>query len=66
MKVNEIYIHEEDNPKRITNDLSVSFYFNDDVTLEEADGYITSLLQGIDNNVEYSFDMWSIKKDDSE
>ncbi len=64
--MNEIYIHEEDNPKRITNDLSVSFYFNDDVTLEEADGYITSLLQGIDNNVEYSFDMWSIKKDDSE
>ena len=64
--MNEIYIHEEDNPKRTTNDLSVSFYFNDDVTLEEADGYITSLLQGIDNNVEYSFDMWSIKKDDSE
>ena len=64
--MNEIYIHEEDNPKRITNDLSVSFYFNDDVTLEEADGYITSLLLGIDKNVEYSFDMWSIKKDDSE
>lgn len=64
--MNEIYIHEEDNPKRTTNDLSVSFYFNDDVTLEEADGYITSLLQEIDNNVEYSFDMWSIKKDDSE
>ncbi len=60
-----IYIYEEDNYKRTTNDLSVTFRFNNDVTLEEADGYITSLLMGLDNNVEYSFDMWITKKDDS-
>jgi len=59
---NNIFIYEENNHKRTTNDLSVSFYFNDDVTLEQADGYITSLLMGIDENVEYSFDMWTIKE----
>ncbi len=59
-----IYVYEENNPKRITNDLSVTFSFNDDVTLEEADGYITSLLMGIDKNVEYAFDMWTTRKDD--
>tara|TARA_B100001996_G_scaffold341842_1_gene296120 strand:- start:395 stop:589 length:195 start_codon:yes stop_codon:yes gene_type:complete len=59
---NNIFIYKENNHKRTTNDLSVSFYFNDDVTLEQADGYITSLLMGIDENVEYSFDMWTIKE----
>tara|TARA_B100000287_G_scaffold430231_1_gene485078 strand:+ start:1156 stop:1350 length:195 start_codon:yes stop_codon:yes gene_type:complete len=62
--VENIYVYEENNPKRITNDLSVTFSFNDDVTLEEADGYITSLLMGIDKNVEYAFDMWTTRKDD--
>ena len=60
----DIYVYEENNYKRNTNDLSVTFSFNDDVKLEEADGYITSLLQAIDKNVEYSFDMWTIRKDD--
>ena len=60
----DIYVYEENNYKRNTNDLSVTFSFNDDVKLEEANGYITSLLQAIDNNVEYSFDMWTIRKDD--
>tara|TARA_B100000131_G_C17779856_1_gene476813 strand:- start:204 stop:395 length:192 start_codon:yes stop_codon:yes gene_type:complete len=62
----EIYKYESTDPKQKFNELSVSFYFNDDVTLEQADGYITSLLMGIDKNVEYSFDMWTTPQKDEE
>tara|TARA_B100000029_G_scaffold464961_2_gene499299 strand:+ start:10902 stop:11090 length:189 start_codon:yes stop_codon:yes gene_type:complete len=62
--MNDIYIYKDNNHKRTTNELCVTFHFNDDVTLEEADGYITSLLMGIDENVEYSYDMWVIKEED--
>ena len=62
--MNNIYIYKDNNHKRNTNELCVTFHFNDDVTLEEADGYITSLLEGIDENVEYSFDMWVIKEEE--
>lgn len=62
----EIYEYESTDPKQKFNELSVSFYFNDDVTLKEADGYITSLLMGIDKNVEYSFDMWTTPQKDEE
>ncbi len=62
----DIYVYKENNRKRTTNDLSVTFHFNEDVTLKEADGYITSLLTGIDNNVEYAFDMWTVRKEDDD
>ena len=44
----EIYEYESTDPKQKLNELGVSFYFSPDVTLEEADKYITSLLMGID------------------
>ena len=62
----EIYEYESTDPKQKLNELGVSFYFSPDVTLEEADKYITSLLMGIDNAVEYSFDMWTTPQKDEE
>ena len=54
-----IYEYESTDPKQKLNELAVSFYFSPDVTLDEADKYVTSMLMEIDNEVEYSFDMWT-------
>ena len=61
----EIYHYESQDPKQKLNELGVSFYFSPDVTLEEADKYVTSLLMNIDNAVEYSFDMWTTPMEDN-
>lgn len=60
----DIYKYESTDPKQTRNELSVTFSFDSETELFEAEGYISSLLAEIDKGVEYSFDMWTIVSED--
>lgn len=62
--MSDIYKYESTDPKQTRNELSVTFSFDSETKLSEAEGYIMSLLAEIDKGVEYSFDMWTMPSEE--
>ena len=62
--MSDIYKYESTDPKQTRNELSVTFSFDAETKLSEAEGYIMSLLAEIDKGVEYSFDMWTMPSEE--
>ena len=60
----DVYKYESTDPKQTRNELSVTFSFDPSTDLNEAEGYIMSLLAEIDKGVEYSFDIWTMVSED--
>ena len=62
----EIYKYTSTDPKQKTNELSVTFSFDDSTELSTAEAYVMSLLAHVGKEVEYSFDMWTTPQEDEE
>jgi hypothetical protein len=60
----EVYEYESTDPKQNSNELSVTIYFDTNISKDEAVTQ-TSLLLG-DIGAEYSIDMWSTPQKDEE
>ncbi len=65
-KIMEIYKYESTDPKQKSNDLSITFSFEDDTKLSDAEAYVTSLLINAGEEVDITFDMWTTPMKDEE
>ena len=52
-----IYVYKSTDPKQLHNELSVTVYFDEDVELEKAVGFLSSHLVEMKN--EWTVNMWS-------
>ena len=58
----EIFEYEDNNPKRITNELAVDFVFPMDVSKDEAIKFVTEQLENYP--MDWSINMWTVPNDD--